>query len=379
MIARLGDKFVKVSYSTLPKLPSAYQEVEYIYTTGWECIISFGLQWNTNIMFFNSGRGSTTPFIAYSRADGVTAVPSPAINTLLDLKFHTITFTTTSSSTNIITTSSWNGWWERVDYGEQKFYDSNDDLIGDFIPCISKSDNRVGFYDLVTNSFFDSSSTWGLKFIAGPSFNLPEEYQEVEYIESSGTQYIDTGYLMNQDGKIDITFTDLGSLGTSHTIFCNDRTSGSDIVGLVVNDFFVKFGSQTNAYNINNYQTNTKYNLTLDKSQLTLKTNETTTYQTSVSTNDFSSTKSLLLFAARTSADVIIQYSTMRLFRTKLYSSGSTLVRNLIPCYRKADNEIGLYDLVSNTFFTNAGTGTFTKGNNAEAVYSTLCFKIKEN
>ena len=31
---------------------------------------------------------------------------------------------------------------------------------------------------------------------------LPNEYQEVEYIESSGTQYIDTSYIPNQDTLI---------------------------------------------------------------------------------------------------------------------------------------------------------------------------------
>lgn len=35
----------------------------------------------------------------------------------------------------------------------------------------------------------------------------------------------------------------------------------------------------------------------------------------------------------------------------------------LIPCYRKSDNEIGMYDTVSGTFYTNQGTGTFLKGN----------------
>lgn len=35
---------------------------------------------------------------------------------------------------------------------------------------------------------------------------------------------------------------------------------------------------------------------------------------------------------------------------------------NLIPCYRKSDNEIGMYDTVTQTFYTNAGSGTFTKG-----------------
>lgn len=33
-----------------------------------------------------------------------------------------------------------------------------------------------------------------------------------------------------------------------------------------------------------------------------------------------------------------------------------------VPCYRKSDGEIGMYDTVSKTFYTNAGTGTFLKG-----------------
>lgn len=44
------------------------------------------------------------------------------------------------------------------------------------------------------------------------------------------------------------------------------------------------------------------------------------------------------------------------------FNQDGTDVFNMVPCYRKADGEIGMYDLVSKTFFTNAGTGTFTKG-----------------
>lgn len=42
----------------------------------------------------------------------------------------------------------------------------------------------------------------------------------------------------------------------------------------------------------------------------------------------------------------------------------NTVAFNGIPCYRKADNVIGMYDTISKQFFTNAGTGTFTKGAN---------------
>lgn len=44
------------------------------------------------------------------------------------------------------------------------------------------------------------------------------------------------------------------------------------------------------------------------------------------------------------------------------FSIKDELIRNFIPCYRKADNEAGMYDLVSGEFYTNAGTGSFIVG-----------------
>ena len=38
------------------------------------------------------------------------------------------------------------------------------------------------------------------------------------------------------------------------------------------------------------------------------------------------------------------------------------LIRNLVPCYRKSDNKLGLYDIVNGKFYTNQGTGEFTAG-----------------
>lgn len=55
-------------------------------------------------------------------------------------------------------------------------------------------------------------------------------------------------------------------------------------------------------------------------------------------------------------------------FIGKIYSvlleRDGSIMADLVSCYRKADGEIGMYDIVSNTFFTNVGTGTFTKGGN---------------
>lgn len=50
-----------------------------------------------------------------------------------------------------------------------------------------------------------------------------------------------------------------------------------------------------------------------------------------------------------------------KLYGCKIWN-GSTLVRDLKPCVRKADNAVGMYDEVTKTFYGNAGTGAFTYG-----------------
>ena len=45
----------------------------------------------------------------------------------------------------------------------------------------------------------------------------------------------------------------------------------------------------------------------------------------------------------------------------KIYE-GDELIRDLIPCYKKSNGEVGLFDIVTQTFFTNSGTGVLTYG-----------------
>lgn len=55
----------------------------------------------------------------------------------------------------------------------------------------------------------------------------------------------------------------------------------------------------------------------------------------------------------------------MILYRARI-SQGSEIVREYIPCYRKSDGEIGLYEKFTRTFLTNIGSGTLTKGADVE-------------
>jgi hypothetical protein len=46
--------------------------------------------------------------------------------------------------------------------------------------------------------------------------------------------------------------------------------------------------------------------------------------------------------------------------------NGVEIQRDFIPCYRKTDNKPGMFDLVSEQFFTNSGTGEFEIGGNVK-------------
>ena len=100
--------------------------------------------------------------------------------------------------------------------------------------------------DYTTNFYHPEDYSQCLIYDQSPL--LPNEYKEVEYIESSGTQYIDTGFQPNQDTRILIDLiqkntstafilgardsyasNNYGLLKTTATNFRSDYGNGADI------------------------------------------------------------------------------------------------------------------------------------------------------
>lgn len=67
------------------------------------------------------------------------------------------------------------------------------------------------------------------------------------------------------------------------------------------------------------------------------------------------------IFFAGTSANSYNQF-VGRIYWLRLYDSNDDLLEEWIPCYRKSDNVIGMYETVGDVFYTNNGTTSFTKG-----------------
>ena len=69
----------------------------------------------------------------------------------------------------------------------------------------------------------------------------------------------------------------------------------------------------------------------------------------------------LTIFVTNHKTAGYVWYGKVKMYTFEIYENG-VLIQNLIPCYRKSNNEIGMYDVVGQQLYTNAGTGVFIAG-----------------
>ena len=186
---------------------------------------------------------------------------------------------------------------------------------------------------------------------------LPSEYQEVEYIQSSGTQYIDTWLTVSGNVKADYEYTPTSSSPSAPVFMDTDWRNnwfGS------WNTYIYYWGNTSNNewYTVGSLAQNVKAHDIVAKSWCSRTLNWTTVSYTPSSSYP-SPSWTLKLFAGQR-AGSIISYNVSKLYSFKRYDSW-VLTQDMIPCYRKSDSVIGLYDLVNNQFYTNAWTWTFSK------------------
>ena len=209
------------------------------------------------------------------------------------------------------------------------------------------------------------------KDIISYQWKLPDEYQEVEYIESTGTQYIDTGIIGRPNIKVETNFELTDSTNISNCGFIGSRensgTSRFYIISFYSNKWHLglpsDFTSSTHPIVRNEIQNVIFQSI---DGNYSLTVNGTEIYN---GNSTFSTTYPMYLFGVNNYGTVSRQ-SSFKLYTLKIQQDGN-YIRNYIPCYRKSDGEIGLYDLISQTFFTNQGTGEFLKGEDVfgDAVY----------
>lgn len=194
---------------------------------------------------------------------------------------------------------------------------------------------------------------------------MPDGYQQLEYIQSNGTQYIDMGLKGTQNSSFDINFM-ITTMANGRGIFGHyGGTSGS---------FYIySSGAGNLQYGYNGYanvgnalQANVNYTISSSGNKVTINGNS---YSNGHSGN-FTTAQNLILFNITGGTYTGLP---IKLYSFRLYDSGGK-VRDFIPCKNTNTNKYGLYDLANKKFYPNTATSgnDFTGGSNVYTTSSTI-------
>ena len=229
--------------------------------------------------------------------------------------------------------------------------------VRNYIP-VEMNDGNVGLYDLVNSEFYGSQGP--SEFVAGPTFGEPEppllKYTKLEYITFNGFEHIDTGVQLKYTSKVDMDvdissqnpWTPIGMFGASNS-----------------------YNFSFNLFRMSPYQFRYDY----DDTSATINHTATGRLHIVADRNYFYINDALMSTSAFSSfvtpCNCVIGSVNIRnsidnrklkgnLYSFKIYTDGN-LVRDFIPV-KTLDNKIGLWDLVEDKFYGNAGTGSFVAG-----------------
>ena len=211
------------------------------------------------------------------------------------------------------------------------------------------------FCNVGTDGAPDLANAWSLYGLAVAFKVGGTKYTPVEYISSTGTQYIDTGYVPTPNTRVVID-AEVTSQTTASCSYFGERsgagptdTTAYEIwsMGTAANVSSDFFGNRVS------YTISTKQRLLIDKNKATVTINGNTVTNSAAAGT---ATIPAYIFASNDKGTAMY-FINMKLYSCKIYEN-DVLVRDYIPAKDEWGNA-GLWDDVESKFYYNAGTDSF--------------------
>lgn len=228
-----------------------------------------------------------------------------------------------------------------------------DFTIGDIVQVEDHygHESRARVIELVLSDATDGFSVYPT-FSAIAEVGLPEGYLQLSYIQGSGTQYIDTGFKPNNNTRV---VMDVESAADGTFAFFGTRDTETTNAYILWQLSSTSIRSDYGANQVQQTVDSTKNRIVIDKHEASCMYGSISIENES---STFSCSNNLLLFATSTGGTVDERKALANLYSCKIYDD-DLLIRNFVPVKNESD-QVGLYDLVEEKFYANAGTGTFT-------------------
>ena len=238
-----------------------------------------------------------------------------------------------------------------------------DEVVMDLIPVRRKVDGKPGMYDVLNDVFYVNHGS--MDFVEGEPL-LPEGYIGLDFIESTGTQYVNTGVKCASNVAMQAKFYNARS-ASKH--FMGVRTAyQQNALGLsfqVENGsegYCVAWGSKVAQKLLGRSLTegvgDRFHDFTFGGQYLLL---DGRFGNSAIADQSFASDLDIYAFTVNNGGTPHTQMSAIRIAGLKMYRNGS-LVRDYIPVMPTNSLAPGLYDLQNDVFYGNVGTGQFLAG-----------------
>lgn len=193
---------------------------------------------------------------------------------------------------------------------------------------------------------------------------LPSSYTAVDYLQSTGTQWIEMGVAPNQNTKavLKIKINDFTNKGAS-LIGSRTDANSDDQFTTYLDDyggrrFLFRMDGQPETISWKGLTTDKIYVVTLSGTEMKAELEDgTAVFSKTFSVPDFTSTVTMALFRSK---GVSGAYFQGRIYSCKHYS-GDKLIQDFQPCL-DTNGVPCMFDFVSQKSFYNKGTGSFTWG-----------------
>ena len=253
--------------------------------------------------------------------------------------------------------------FEQMDNDEKSYL--NDEIVKDILskPTLKEYIKEIDGNKVITQNGYEIEIS---ELYEEEIPKWPNSYQTLNYIESTGTQWINTGIIPNENMKFDVEIAFITTDSTSY-VFGADKNyytgynmaiDWSRRIAEGVRGIFG--GKQNGAYMIQskvNPIVGKKYKIVLEKNKITV---DSTVNNNTSNWAEIEISWPIVLFATNRN-ETIMNLHGLRIYSFKVYEN-EKLIQSLIPCYNRINNEIGFYDVVNDSFLTNQGTGEFIKG-----------------
>ena len=243
-----------------------------------------------------------------------------------------------------------------------------------FLPSYHFADSTDGIIpnpaELTLRDYTITGSEGGVGDCAEKRSDIPSGYEQLTYIESTGTQYIDTGLDFKNVYGCEVRYQSMGKV-KSNADNDLDGIFGINSMGADTKIWYVYSnnkpgvsiilrGGKSVRYYYPSYDT---YYAAIH--HVKVETDGTVWYNgenigtiSGFKTTANSGTLYLFCVCDNTSLTPYY-YSKTRMYYLKFCAQDGALLRDFVPCKRVSDGVLGMYDAVSGTFFTNKGKGTF--------------------